>query len=560
MSISIKCQGQYGFQAVFKYDANTVALIKRCLGFNWNPDLKAWVSPGPEVLLDLERQNIVFSYFNKEAEDRAARFYDQLDAILQIKQEPYPDEQFGFQKTGTDLLLWQGRGILADAMGLGKSIQSIRGAELAAISEYHNLIITMNSLTYNWQAEVLKWYPDADVGVVPETGPKAREAFWKNPPKWIIANYEKLLLPDWPFDMIVGVFVFDEAQRAKNKRTKTWEALSRIVDKSFYAWALTGTPLEIRLEELYSIISLLRPGIFGSFTRFREQHLITDGMGNTIGSQQHDLLKERIGPWMTRRTKAEVAPWLPPKIVLPPILVEMSKAEKDMYATINSDFDQWVKDQDRDASEMNVLTQLLRLEQFTCSPDILDLKEKEGDRKPWKGSKYEELVSILRDHEDNAVVFTRFKEMSSRLVKWLSHEPGIDFNPQAVIDGDVKNVDRKPRVDAFNAGKLGKVFIFTDAGAFGLNVQGDLVIQYDMLWNPAKMAQREDRLHGIGRGGRDDLSIIYLLNNGTLDVGMYDVLQERQALATEIVDGAEEVMLKSLGKARLMAMAKGVRK
>lgn len=317
-------------------------------------------------------------------------------------------------------------------------------------------------------------------------------------------------------------------QKVKNANTAVHKAVKKL--KSNALWALSGTPMEIRVEELYGIMSILRPAVFGSWLRFRDQHVVTDAWGNVIGQRNIELLKERIGPWMTRRRKDEVLKQLPPKLYND-VFVDMSTAEEAEYRRIKNQFLAWLKDHDKSANEMNALTQLLRLQQFTCSPALL---EKESlDR----GSKFAMLQELVSEWDGQVVVFTQFSTMANYLVQWLG------ANPSALIAGEVPAEARVQRVTAFNAGQLGKVLVSTDAGAYGLNItSADLIVHFSQLWNPGKMHQREDRLHRIGQ--TKVVNVVNLLVKNTIDEGMQRILDERRKLFRDTIDAAEEVVFR----------------
>jgi len=406
------------------------------------------------------------------------------------------------------------------------------------------LIFAPKSVIYNWPDEVEKWYPNWSVYVLPDDK-KERKQFWQERPLdtgcVVISNYEKAILADWP-DLKWDVVIMDEVTKAKNTRTLTHKALRKIVKQAKYVFALTGTPLEMKVEELYGIMALVRPAVFGSFMRFRDQHLITNFFGQVVGSKNHQLLKERVGPWITRRTKEEVLTQLPAKLYND-IWVQFTDDEAKEYAQIADNFEAWLTEREEDFTAANALTQLLRLQQYTSSRMLL---EDEGD----VGSKFYELQDLLNEWEGQAVVFTRFATMA-RMLRQLLHLP-----EEAIIAGEVGAQDRVERIKRFNEGQLGKVLISTDAGAYGLNITGaDLVIMYDLLFNPGKMWQREDRLHRIGQ--TRTVNVVRLVVKGTVDAGMLGILTKREELFRDIVDGAEEAALLKFGKAMLRRVARG---
>lgn len=537
--------GKQGFRLTFPYSEAMVKAIKQCSGLAWDKSSRAWLAAGPEVVLDLERYHFIYQS-TPAALEREAQFRQQLHRILETKYQNLNGATYGFQRVGSEVLALQDRGILGDDMGLGKSREALDAAQ--AIGAKNILVLAPKTIVYNWELEIAKWGYSWPVAILPDN---KRKQFWQ---EWsgggvVLANYEKTILQDWPVNRHWQVVILDEATRVKNTQTKTWRRVQRIVQNSDYIWALTGTPLEMRLEELWGIMSLLRPTVLGSFSRFRDQHLIQDFWGNVVGSKNHELLRERIAPWLLRRTKAEVASYLPPKLYNE-IWIDLSLEEREEYEKIKRAFLLWLKEHGRSASEANVLTQLLRLQQFTSSPTLLEAPEEPsegreqglpggamgGSPNPSKnggsrGSKLEALKDLLAEWEGRAVVFTRFAKMAELLVKELQ------LPEDAIIAGYVPAEERVPRITDFNEGRLGKVLASTDAGSFGLNITGaDMVVMFDLLFNPARMVQREDRLHRIGQ--ERPVNVVKLLCKGTIDVGMNKILAKREMLFDDVINRA----------------------
>jgi SNF2 family DNA or RNA helicase len=535
-----------GFAATFGFDRDTISQIKLCLGYLWNPGRKTWESLGPEVLLDMQRFGLEIGYMSPEARTIAEEFREQLWKSMDIRALPIDEkEMYGYQKYGSQFLATMPNSILADDMGIGKSKQSLDAAMM--LEAKNILIICPKTLTYNWLAEIEKWYPDLTAEVVPDhkvdsrkNGP-GRKTFWENPPQVVIANYEKLGIDDWPYKLNWDIFIIDEATKCKNSRTQTYKNVKRITKNAKHSWALTGTPLEIRLTELYSILGLLRPAVLGNYMRFVDQHCKLDWAGNVVGAKNLELLRERIGPFMLRRTKAEVLRQLPEKIYQN-VYIKLSVPEQTAYAAFTSEFNNWL-DEHGVSGSGDPIVQMLRMRQFCQTPKLFtdDLG---------KGSKFEALEEIISSWPNRVVVFSFFEEVISLLQEWLG------CHPEAIISGKVPADERIPRVNAFNAGALGKVMVSTDAGGMGLNITGaDLIIHYDQIWNPQKMHQREDRLHRIGQ--TNNVTVMNMLCMETIDYGMWLVNQERDKLFKDVIDGAEEAMLLKLDAPRLKRLVEG---
>lgn len=544
ISISIGISGH--LEARFPYDRALVDSIKRVPGFEWNALTRAWTARGPEVFLDLDRYHIQYA-MDQRAQQERERLYSLLHDLAALKSQPTTG-QYAYQSIGAKALALQKRGILADEMGLGKSKQSLDAAQLVGAQRI--LIIAPKSLLWNWERECSRWAAGYPVYVYDGT-PRERaaaEAHFGDAQVIIITNYEKLLLPSTRLERQWDAVIADEAQRAKNTTSKTHKLLHRLCQHSAkHVFLLTGTPLEIRVEELYALTRIIRPAVLGGYWRFRRDHLALDGWGNAIGARNVRLLQERVGAWVTRRTKQQVLKQLPPK--LPPVLVpvELSAGERAIYKGIKDGLLAWSKDGKHTAGE--TLVQLVRFQQLTSSMALLGF---DG-----RGSKYAVLEELLDGWQGTrAIVFTRFREMADLLRQWL---PASLLHPDAWITGELGDArERQRRVDEFNAGRLGKVLVGTDAMAFGLSIQADLVVHYDKLWNPAKEWQREDRAHGVGRGIEGvPTTVVYLLADGTLDVGMHRVTEARAKQFHDVLDDAETVMVERYTSKQLLKLVEG---
>lgn len=535
-----------GLAVKFPYSQKDVATIKAVLGLSWDKTQSAWISDGPEVLLDMQRFGIKISGLSSDAKRIAEAFRQELWAIMDARAEE-TDEEYGYQKQGSKILSVSPRFLLGDDMGIGKTKQTLDA--IAELDLHSVLVLAPKTLTYNWLDEIDKWHPEFSAGVVPDANSDKhmdRRDFWQNPPEIVVCNYEKTILKDWPIGRQWQLVVADEATRLKSSTTSTYKAVRKIANQSERLWSLTGTPLEIKIMELYNIMGMLRPSVLGNYMRFRDQHMITDWAGHPVGVRNLELLRERIGPFMLRRTKAEVLSQLPAK--LPPIqvYVKMNPREQREYQKLILEFDKWLEERDVGGSS-NPMVKTVRARQFCCSPNILN-------HFLMRGSKYEALLELLEEHSGKVVIFSSLEECTTRLATWL--EKDVGYNPRAYISGAVDAQERIARAKGFNEDQLGDIFISTDAGQQGINLVGaDMVVHYDQLWNPQKMHQREDRLHRIGQ--RSSVTVVDLLCMDSIDVGMWELNREREKLFEEVVEGAEEIMLQKLSSSRLHRIIEG---
>lgn len=552
VSLSLSEATTPGFDIRFPYSDDAVKRIKLALGTHWVDKQKVWRTDGPEVLLDFERFGITISEIEPEARVMAEEFRSQLWESMDHRSEDFGDELYGYQRQGANWMASLPNVILADDMGTGKTKQSLDAAAIR-LADFI-VVLCPKTLTYNWKNEVEKWHPEWSVEVLPDSKNshrkrdgryiKGRDEFWRNPPQVVIANYEKTLSADWPFQLRPAVLIMDEGSRLKNSTTATYKSVKRIIRRADCSWILTGTPLEMRVQEIYSLLGLLRPAVLGSFMRFVEQHCEKDWSDQIIGVKNLDLLRDRIGPFMLRRTKAEVLSMLPPK--LPPQLhfVRLTEQELEAYQTFKDEFNNWLTEHGVSGGG-DALIQSLRMRQFCATPDLFTSEL-------GKGSKFEALQEIIDGWDGRVMIFCFFEQVIDRLHRWLN------VHPRALISGtdNADSEERIKRATEFSEGKLGKVFVSTDAGGMGINVTGaDLIIHYDQLWNPQKMNQREDRLHRIGQ--ENPVHVIHMLCMETIDYGMYLNNLDLRQLFTDVVDGAEQAMLAKLNVGRLRRIIDG---
>jgi SNF2 family DNA or RNA helicase len=278
--------------------------------------------------------------------------------------------------------------------------------------------------------------------------------------------------------------------------------------------------------------------------RYRSQHHVLGWSGEIIQINNLDLLRDRIGYWMLRRTKAQVLKNLPPKLPPENRFVRMTVSEQKDYQELVTEFGQFLED--TKLSVINPLVKLLRMRQYCATPAIWGVER--------RGSKYEELVSIIKDWDGQIIVFCSFTEVTRLLRNWLAKD--ADYNPAAYIDGDVPAKQRVDVVNLFNEHKIGKVLLSSDAGRFGLNItSADLVIHYDQIFNPQLMEQREDRAHRIGQ--QNPVNVINLMYMDSVDYGIYLMNREEAQIFEDVVEGAEEAMIRKLTPARLKKIAEG---
>ena len=469
---------------------------------------------------------------NKEAPAKS------LDAAIArgLLSVPIKPRLYRFQQKGVAFLLINKRALLADDMGLGKTVQAITAA--VALRHYEGikrvLIVCPASLKLQWEREI-KRFTNESVKVVSGEA-KEREFIYQtlerdDPPFFTIINYEltyrdtkHLKEIDW------DLLILDEAQRIKNFRTQTYSAIKSLPNK--YVYALSGTPLETELYELYNIMDFIRPGVLPENPlKFRERYCEFDAFGKIRGYKNVAEVQRKISAVTLRRTKEDTLSELPP-VIETPIWLEMDEKQKKIYLDVKNGLRNFLtREQWNELTLKNVMVELMRLREICDSPRI---HFPEMNPSP----KEKELVVLLHEQvegrQSQAIVFTQWTRMAELIAEILKNEK-LSF---AYLHGGVDSREREILVREFQAGKH-KIFLSTDAGGVGLNLQAaSLVINFDLPWNPAKLDQRISRAHRLGQEG--PVNVINLLMSGSIEENLVRILERRKRLFHEVFSAWEE--------------------
>lgn len=328
---------------VFRYDENVIRLIKTITGRSFDRSTKRWFIPCYHVLEVMEKLGRIGFQFTSEVHAYKAQLLAHRQNLERAAAGEgsytgsYGSVLLPYQKKGVAFLRIAGRALLADQMGLGKTLQVIAACE----GTEPVLVLCPATNKYGWADEVAKWTKGKELVVVIDGSPENRARLWQTPgAKWFIVNYELLLRPG---DLAAmrrkwGAIVCDEATRISNGKAKTVVALKTLPATRRYA--LTGTPISNRPDDVWSIVDWLLPGYLGTWTQFIEQYAIFDTWegdtrGNIIGFTDLKGLAERLKPVMIRRLKPEVLTELPPKMVKD-VVFDLSDAEKRLYDAVRA--------------------------------------------------------------------------------------------------------------------------------------------------------------------------------------------------------------------------------
>jgi SNF2 family DNA or RNA helicase len=412
-------------------------------------------------------------------------------------------------------------GILADDMGLGKTLQSITFilSELAVIRERKLpvLIVCPSSLTYNWLSELMKFSPNLE-SIIIDGSKVEREKLQKDVSGMdvVITSYP-LLRKDllWYEKQSFHTVFFDEAQSFKNPVTQTARAVKRI--KAENRFALTGTPIENSLEELWSIFHVVFPELFKGLKDY----------SNLTRKQ----ISRRIRPFLLRRVKEDVLSELPQKIESLES-VELLPEQKKLYAAYLAKLrHDTLKHLDKDTIRKNkikILAGLTRLRQICCHPALF------VDGYKGNSAKFNQLLHILEEARRSGrrvLVFSQFTKM----LELIGRELAIEGHPYFYLDGQTPSEDRLEICNRFNLGERDLFLISLKAGGTGLNLTGaDTVILYDIWWNPAVEEQAADRAHRIGQ--TNVVQVIKLVTRGTIEEKMNELQEKKRDLIEELID------------------------
>ena len=428
-------------------------------------------------------------------------------------------------------------GILADDMGLGKTLQILAfllsEKEQGKVGdELRTLIVAPASLVYNWKKEVERFTPQLSVCVMAGTAHERKELIknqTSNVDVWI-TSYD-LLKRDIELyqDIVFANEIIDEAQYIKNQTTHAAKSV-RLVNSSF-RMALTGTPMENRLSELWSIFDYLMPGFLYGYTRFRSE--IETPIVSDKDEDAMTRLRTMIHPFILRRLKKDVLKELPEKQE-EIVTVALSGEQKKLYQAHSQRLKMFLEDQnDEDFAQnkLQILAELTKLRQLCCGPELL-LENYKGEN-----AKLETCIELITQAiagGHKILLFSQFTSMLDLIGEELK-KAKIDYYR---IDGSVKKEARMEMVEQFqNPQNQVSVFcISLKAGGTGLNLTAaDIVIHYDPWWNKAAQNQATDRAHRIGQ--KHAINVYQLIAEETIEQKICELQQVKEDLAEEVLSG-----------------------
>jgi len=452
-----------------------------------------------------------------------------------------------YQKDGFSWLVFlhelNSGGILADDMGLGKTVQAI-ALLLWAKSKYKrklNLVVAPTSVVPNWEREIAKFAPGLKTLVWqgPNRSQRAPEI---EKADVMITSYALLRRDEELLQALdLRYVILDEAQHIKNPMSQTARSAKKL--SSERRLALTGTPIENRLSELWSIFDFVSPGLLGTLKTFEERIARPIDRGDMDTAQR---LRGTIKPFVMRRLKRDVAADLPDKIeqeMIVPLAEEQSKLYKQVLGQVRKSVLSEVEKKGVSKAQIQILAALTRLRQVACDPRLMKLPDTDFDADDsGKLGALREIVDEAIDGNHRVLVFSQFVEMLNHIRAALDTD-GVQYE---YLDGSTKN--RIDRVDRFNEDTSVPVFLISlKAGGTGLNLTGaDTVVHFDPWWNPAVEDQATDRAHRIGQ--TKNVNVYKLIAAGTVEEKILELSAKKRELVSNVLS-TEGSPLKGLTKA-----------
>lgn len=448
----------------------------------------------------------------------------------------------GYQITGfkwlKTLAAYGMGGILADDMGLGKTLQTI--AFIQSEKERLNLpsiVICPTSLVYNWESEVDRFAPSLKTLVISGTKDERRQQINDILNADIVITSYPLVRRDIELydDVEFGYCILDEAQHIKNPASLNAKSVKKIRARGYFA--LTGTPIENNLTELWSIFDFLMPGYLLSLRKFVK--MFERPIAKEEDKKALEELNRYVKPFILRRLKKDVLKELPPKIENVR-KVDLTREQKQIYLAylqqIKGEIEEDIRINGINRSRIQILAGLTRLRQICCHPGVFIENYNGGSGKM---DALMELLEELKEGGHRVLIFSQFTEVL-KLIKEELQKVGITY---FYLDGSIKAEERRDAVRSFNQGFRDVFLISLKAGGTGLNLTGaDTVIHFDPWWNPAVEEQATDRAYRIGQ--QSTVHAIKLISRGTIEEKIYALQQKKKELIDSVLQPGETFISK----------------
>ena len=491
-----------------------------------------------------------------------------LSSVIEKLRQPrmikaiHPDKDFkailrGYQQNGLNWLHFlhslQLGACLADDMGLGKTIQILGFLTLLKKKNIPaNLLIVPASLLGNWQNEINKFAPSLKFFIAhPPVNPQSKEILKndKFSQKYdlvittygLVQKYESLKSTKWYY------VILDEAQAIKNPGTKQTKAVKQL--KSHNRIILTGTPIENRLSDLWSLYDFINPGLLGNAKEFSDY---TKGLKDAPG--QYSRLKNVISPYLLRRLKTDktIISDLPDKIEMK-TYPELSKKQVILYKELIDNMRESLEELDGIQRKGIILSSLMKFKQICNHPGQYLGNKDYNEEDSGKFRRLKEICETIFEKREKVLIFTQFKEITSPLhdfLKNIFHREGL------ILHGSVPTSRRKNIVERFQSQEYIPFFILSvKAGGIGLNLtEANHVIHFDRWWNPAVENQATDRAFRIGQ--KKKVLVHKLITKGTVEEKIDSMLEEKSTLSQNIIQSSKENWITKMDNEKILDLFK----
>jgi superfamily II DNA or RNA helicase len=502
-----------------------------------------------DVLEYLDRENELAEGLDLERQllGKLKRGRNPLNGLLKTKLLPY-------QERGAIFAACRGRIVLADDMGLGKTVQALAATEMLRRRRgiQRVLVVAPASVKYQWKTEIEK-FTDLPAQVIEGLLPRRRQLY-ATPAFFNLSSYE-LVLKDvrYMHELAPDLIILDEAQRIRNWTTATARTIKQL--KSRYAFVLTGTPLENKLEELFSVVEFIDGRRLGPAFRFLDEHRTEDEDGKLIGYRGLNRIHDQLAPILLRRTRQEVLKDLPKRtdqirhVELTPQQAEPYWEQHDILAALMRKWERqgWLSEID----QKRILCCLVNMRMLCNSTFLFD---KQTNHSP-KLAEFREIVRELTIEEcRKVVVFSEYERMTHLAGQELE-KLGIGF---VSLHGGVPSRNRGALMEKFRRDPECRVFLSTDAGGVGLNLQAaSAVVNFEPPWNPARLEQRIGRVHRLGQAR--PVHVVHLLTKGSIEERVWETLKLKKSLFAGVFDSPTgEVSFAALGRKSMMQALKEI--
>jgi SNF2 family DNA or RNA helicase len=415
---------------------------------------------------------------------------------------------FPFQREGVTFLLERENALLADEMGLGKSIQAIAAVRFLFRARVIDkcLVICPKSVLTDWSSKFEEWAPELTITKT-QGSASTRRGLWARKSQVYLVTYDTLKedvlnIEEEAVQLSFDLVILDEVQRIKNKSTQTFRAINKVGGR--IRWGLSGTPLENRVEDLTTIFSYLKPGLFRAYE---------------VGNPHY--VKSAITPFTLRRTKNAVLKDLPSK-THDKVLLELGARQRAVYNMAERTGVIALKEKGKTVTVTHVMALVSKLKQ------ICNLETASGES--CKLEYVEDVLQNLDETGEKMVIFSQYPEKTLRLIK-----PRLQRFKPLIYQGSLTSKQREEVLKRFNEDEDMRVLLISlKAGGLGLTLTAaNYVVHFDSWWNPATMSQAEDRTHRIGQ--TKNVFVASLITQGTVEERIQRILEEKRELFNEVV-------------------------